>query len=115
MVSHVSDEPDYQGIAAYKQRIVDARRAFPDFHVTVDEIIGERDTIVHRWTYQVTFTGPSSHLPAPPTGRRATVQGTWVGHFAAGKLVEDWYTYDMFGLMQQLGLVPKRQVAGSPG
>lgn len=106
VVSHISGQPGLRGLMAYKERVAKVRTAFPDFHVTLDEVIGEGDTIATRWTIQSTYTGPEPSMPVPPTGKRATFTGTWVGHFRDGKLVEDWYTYDTLDFLQQLGAMP---------
>lgn len=47
---------------------------------------------------------PYSHVP--PTGKRVRVTFMNLDRFADGKLVEHRVQVDMFGLMQQLGVVP---------
>jgi len=42
----------------------------------------------------------------PATNKPSTVTGTDVGRYAEGKLVEEWVSYDMLGMLQQLGVVP---------
>jgi predicted ester cyclase len=77
------------------------RSAFPDFHMTIEDLIAEADVVVGRFsqggTHQGEFTGIA------PTGRQ--VQFTEIGilRIAGGQVVESWYETDMLGLLQQLG------------
>lgn len=59
-----------------------------------------------RWTFQGTFSGPGKTAPIPGTGNNVVAQGTWIGHFVDGQIVEDWYTYDVMNWAQQAGLMP---------
>jgi hypothetical protein len=38
--------------------------------------------------------------------KKVIAKGTWVGHFVDGKIVEDWYTYDLMSWLQQAGIIP---------
>jgi steroid delta-isomerase-like uncharacterized protein len=87
-----------------KQFTAMMRSAFPDFHYTVEEEIGEGDRVVHRWTVRATHEGEFQGLP--PTGKQVTITGISIYRVADGKLVEGWTNADMLGLMQQLGAVP---------
>jgi predicted ester cyclase len=48
-----------------------------------------------------------------PTNKHATVTGVDIARFQNGKVVEAWASYDMFGLLQQLGVVPALAPAGA--
>lgn len=80
--------------------------AFPDFHVTVEEVLGEGDKVVS----QGYFTGvhQSDFQGIPPTGRHVKVGYIDLWRVENGKLVENWVQLDMMGLMQQLGVIPAR-------
>jgi predicted ester cyclase len=41
-----------------------------------------------------------------PTNKHATVTGVDIDRYQDGKVVEAWASYDMFGMLQQLGVVP---------
>jgi steroid delta-isomerase-like uncharacterized protein len=79
--------------------------AFPDFHMTIDDVLAEGDQVVVRWTFTGTHHGPLAHIP--PTGRRFDVSGG-IGIFrlAAGKVAEGYFAWDKFALLQQLGILP---------
>jgi predicted ester cyclase len=107
-VRHKSPFPDIEGSEAAKQFIVDCRTAYPDFQLTIDEIIAEGNTIVTRWTYQGTQTSQSPTTGASPTGKKVTFSGCTVGHYMGDKIVEEWEYGDYLGLSQQLGIVPSK-------
>ena len=107
VVSYGSGRENLKGIEDYKSRVTDFHTDYPDFHVAIDEIIAEGDTVADRWTVQGTFTGPGKTVPVPGTGKKFSVKGMWVGRFVDGKIVEDRYTYDTMDLARQLGLQPE--------
>jgi predicted ester cyclase len=80
------------------------RSAFPDFHMTIEDIIAEADIVVGRFNQGGTHRG--EFMGVAPTGR--PVQFTEIGilRIQGGKVVESWYETDMMGLMQQLGPTP---------
>ena len=86
--------------------------AFPDFHMTINDVIAEGDQVVVRWTFTGTHRGPLLHIP--PTGKRFDVSGG-IGIFrlAAGKVAEGYFAWDKFALLQQLGILPAPVVAGA--
>lgn len=80
------------------------RAAFPDAHVTVDEVTAEGDTVVVRYTFSGTNTGKLLTLPLI-TGKPASFSVVDVWHLVDGKVVEFWETYDRYGMLEQLGVV----------
>jgi predicted ester cyclase len=89
--------------------IVDVFRTFregiPDLSGTVDEQIAEGDKVVTRWTMQGTHSGdvPVPFGPLRGTGKPFTYTGITINRVADGKIVEDRFEADYFGLVQQLG------------
>jgi steroid delta-isomerase-like uncharacterized protein len=79
------------------------RSAFPDSHVTFEELIASDDTVVGRWSATGTHTGQLPGLA--PTGKRIAIGGITIYRIAAGKIVEAWEQLDMLGMWQQLGVV----------
>jgi predicted ester cyclase len=103
-VGHFPPNPDVVGRAAVKQFNLQTRTAFPDLQLTVDEVIGEGDTVVVRWTMRGTHLGEMRGGIAP-TGKPFTVTGTTTNRVVGGQIAEAWGTIDLLGLMLQLGLV----------
>ena len=88
---------------SWRQAIGMYRAAFPDSHVTYEELFTCGDTVVGRWSATGTHTGP---LPAlPPSGRSIAITGITIYRFAGGKIVEAWEQLDLLGMWQQLGVV----------
>lgn len=45
-------------------------------------------------------------LGVPPTGKAIVLTGTYIRRVADGRVAEEWDTTDIFGLAQQLGMIP---------
>lgn len=106
-VYHDPSFPDVRTLADYKRFITETRSAFPDFHVTIEDVIAEGDKVVIRSTWRGTNSGDivtPMHIPA--TGKQVTVTGITIVRFAGGKGVEVWNQQDSLGVFQQLGLIP---------
>jgi steroid delta-isomerase-like uncharacterized protein len=94
---------EVRGRDGYKGLVTMYRNAFPDIALTIDEQIAEGDTVVTRWTGRGTHRGEL--LGVAPTGKRVSVQGIIVSRFKNAKLVGDVEHWDVYGMMQQLGVV----------
>jgi predicted ester cyclase len=105
-VYHAPPFPDMRGLEAVKGFIADILRMCPDSHWTVDEVVVQGNTGVARTTYRGTFTGPSSAIPIPPTGKGGTAQVCFIAHWVGGKVAELWQIGDWLGWFQQLGVLP---------
>ncbi len=92
------------GREEWRQAVSRYRAAFPDSHVTYDELIACGDTVVGRWSATGTHTGPLPGVPA--TGRRISLGGITIYRFAEGRVVEAWEQLDLLGMWRQLGVVP---------
>jgi steroid delta-isomerase-like uncharacterized protein len=85
-----------------KKHVSAYRTAFPDLTITVDDILAEDNKVTARWTARGTQKGPL--LDIEPTGKQVTTEGISVIRIANGMIAESWVTWDMLGLMQQLGV-----------
>ena len=93
-----------KGPDGFKQVVTMFRTAFPDLHITVDDMVAEGDKVVSRWTFRGTHKG--EFMGIAPTGKQVTGPGILITHFVGGKEVEAWGSSDMLGMMQQMGVVP---------
>lgn len=75
--------------------------AFPDVHFTLDLQLAEGDLVTTRWTASGTNSGSLMGMPA--TGRQVTVTGVDIFRMQGGTIVERWGSFDLAGMMQQLG------------
>ena len=97
--------PNVRTLEDYKQWLTQTRSAFPNFHVTIDDMIAEGDTVVVRQTLHGTNTGDIvTPMPLPATGKKVTASAITIVRFAEGKGVEVWNQGDNLGIMQQLGV-----------
>jgi steroid delta-isomerase-like uncharacterized protein len=90
-----------------KQWIAGILNAFPDFQITIEDLIAEADQVVVRLTAHGTNTGALvTPAPHPATGKHVTITGNVIARVANGQFVEIWHQVDWLGLFQQLGLIP---------
>jgi steroid delta-isomerase-like uncharacterized protein len=78
--------------------------AFPDVRITPEELIGEGNKVVVRWTLRGTHRGPFRGLP--PTGRPVVWPGVDVYTVVAGQITELVRAADTLALLEQLGAAP---------
>lgn len=97
------------GLEGLAQRVQMLRSAFRP-HFTVDDMIAEQDKVVVRWTNRGTHVG--EFLGMPPTGKSFAMAGVDIHRLRDGKLAEHWHVVDLFGLLQQLGLIPQPAESG---
>jgi predicted ester cyclase len=64
-------------------------------------MVGEGDKVVTRWTITAVHFG--EFMGVPPTNRRLIMNGIIIDRFVDGRVVEAWESFDMHGLMAQLG------------
>jgi predicted ester cyclase len=79
-------------------------RAYPDLHITAEDLIEEGDKIVSRNT--VTGTHQGEYMGLRPTGKSVTYNEIFIVRFAGGQIAETWGVVDVFSQMQQLGVIP---------
>ena len=80
--------------------------AFPDGHLTIDQMIAEGDTVATRLTFHGTHT--HEFMGIAPTGKKVTVPALDMARYDEdGKLVEHWGGPDQMSLLQKLGVIPK--------
>jgi steroid delta-isomerase-like uncharacterized protein len=95
---------DASGAQALKQVWTTLLRAYPDLHVTVEDLFGEDDRVVVRNT--VTGTHQGEYLGIAPTGRSVTYDEMFIVRLADGRIVETWGVVDLLSQLRQLGALP---------
>ncbi len=94
-----------KGPAGMKDLIGVYHRAVGDARWDIQAVVNGGDTVVTRWTGRGTHTGDLMGIA--PTGKKVSVDGIWMHRVAGGKIIESWNCWDMLGMLQQLGVVPK--------
>ena len=91
------------GAEALKEVFARLHRAFPDLHVTVEDLIAEGDKVVARNSVSGTHQG--EYMGLPPTGRTVTYNEIFIVRFADGRIAETWGVVDVLSQMKQLGVI----------
>jgi hypothetical protein len=92
------------GAQALKEVFARLHQAFPDLHVTVEDLIAEGDKVVGR--NSVTGTHQGEYMGHPPTGRSVTYNEIFIFRFRNHRIAETWGVVDVFSQMKQLGVIP---------
>lgn len=99
---------EFRGRDALKQMIASFRAGFPDMRASIAEMVAEGDFVATRWMLSGTHLG--EFMGVAPTGRPVAMPILTITRFVGGKAAEDWETFDVGGLVQQL----TAGTAGSP-
>jgi predicted ester cyclase len=79
------------------------RKAFPDFTLSIEDLVVDGDRVWARQRGGGTNSG--SFFGHPPTGKSGFIEVFDVVRFANGKVVEHWGVPDQLSMLIQLGLV----------
>lgn len=77
------------------------RGAFSNFEMTLDKTITENDFTSIRFTSKVINTG--SFMGSPANQKKLTVSGMFQRKVANRKVIQEWQTTDLLGVMSQIG------------
>lgn len=88
------------GREEYKQVFANLRRAFPDAHWTMEDLLADGDKVIARWTFAGTHKGQFYNIS--PSGKKVTYPIIAIYRIADGKIAEDWHIFHALGLWQQL-------------
>jgi predicted ester cyclase len=103
LVEHQKFGPDHApGAEGVKAVIASLRRAFPDFHLAIDDLVTAGDTVWLRMTG--TGTNDGSFMGHPPTGLRMRTDVFDALRIEGERVVEHWGVPDRLGTLFQLGL-----------
>ena len=95
---------DLHGTAEFKPFVRNMRGAFPDIHISLEDIVVERDMVYARLSVHGTHQG--ANIGVPPTGRRVHIKAITQMRIAGGQIVEGWNSWDQLGLLRQIGALP---------
>ncbi len=102
--------PDYfdhalqsRSLEDYKQFITMFINGFPDFHVTIEDIIAEGDKVWVLVKFTGTHTGEFRGLA--PTGKKCEITVVHIYRIFNGKVVENWSIDDWMDCYKQLGVI----------
>lgn len=95
-----------RGTEAFKKFLPEIRAAFPNLNVEFEELIAEGDRVAAR----VTFTGTHAGMlmGIPPTHHHLIWTGIFIFRFKNDMIVETWGNWDLYAMLEQLGIVTSR-------
>jgi steroid delta-isomerase-like uncharacterized protein len=92
------------GARALKEVFAKLHQAYPDLHVTIEDLIAEDDKVVSRNT--VTGTQRGEYMGLSPTGKSVEYNEIFIFRFRNGRITETWGVVDVLAQMRQLGAIP---------
>ena len=103
-INHTPSTPNPPpGPAGLKPIVAAIRKAFPDLHYEIRDLIVNDSMAVARVTMTGTHTGDL--FGQPPTGKKIAVNQINIEKIRHGKIVEHWRVTDELTLMKQIGVV----------
>lgn len=97
-----SGYPEPASREKYIENMAGARKVFPEFSWSLEDIIGAKDKVVCRTIARGTYAGGFPGIPA--ASKEVRISMITIIRIANGKIVEEWQEDDQLGLVRQLGM-----------
>ena len=101
---HLADPDQGKGFEGFEDNFVAWRKSFPDWKITIHEMVAQGDWVSARLTGGGTQTGEFNGIA--PTNRKITLSAIEMFRFEDGKIKEYWANFDELGMYRQLGMIP---------
>lgn len=85
-----------------KTVFVQLTTAFPNLHLTIEDVLQDGDKVVVRST--ITGTQQEAFFGMPAKGRHLSIQAVDIHEIRNGKIVRTWHTEDWMTGLRQLGV-----------
>ena len=99
---HRGPRGESRGHEGYRQMVTSARSSMPDLHYTIEDVVGEGDTLAARLSWTGTFMGKVGDIEV--TGKKVNMTQALFNRYVDGKCVEAIPFMNMAILLQQLGI-----------
>lgn len=109
-VAYRSPEGDSEGVEAFIESMNQGLQALPDLEVTIEELVGEADTVQMVYTWKGTHEGDYAGIPPSNNELELTVSGVF--KFRDGEIVEHEDHYDVLTMLRQMGAVSEQVYPG---
>ena len=96
--------PEVKNLEQFKQWVAEMDAGFPDEQVTIEDMVAEGDKVAKQWSAKSTHTG--DFMGIPPTHKKTNMSGITIYRIVDGKVKECVWSYDTYGFMVQLGVIP---------
>ena len=101
-IEHSPDPGQKQGLEGLKDAFKELQKGFPDYKLTINDIIVSGDKASVLFTFTGTNSGEMMGMKA--TNKKVEVQGIDYLYFKNGKATDHWGYMDMHKFMEQLGM-----------
>jgi steroid delta-isomerase-like uncharacterized protein len=91
------------GPAGAKQVLASIEQTFPDFRITVKDVLQDGNKVVVR--SEITATQRGRFAGHAATGHKIVIMAIDIHEFEAGKIVRTWHMEDWMSGLRQLGFV----------
>jgi steroid delta-isomerase-like uncharacterized protein len=111
-MKHHAVNNEIMGIEAWKYLVAANKKAYPDWTLTIDELIISGNKTVAKFTSTGTNTGKGSSGAVEPTGKKITYSGVTIFYFVDGKINKERVFYNVMPILAKLGytlMPPKTQ------
>jgi predicted ester cyclase len=98
-VMHMNDQ-ESRGWKVSRKFLEDEMKAFPDLHVTIEDVVAEGDRVCVRLLEMATHLG--EYRGMSPTGNKLSYIVVAIWRVMEGKIVEGWVVYDQLNFLEQL-------------
>jgi predicted ester cyclase len=105
VVIHTPAPTDAIGRQAVKDVFARLHRAFPDLHVTTEDLIADGDKVAGH--NSATGTHRGEYMGRPPTGRTVTYDEIVILRFVGERIAESWAVVDVLSQLRQLRVMPE--------
>ena len=102
-MKHHAVDNETIGIDGWKFLVAANKKAYPDWTLTIDELIISGNKAVAKFTSKGTNTGKGSSGAMEPTGKKITYSGVTIFHIADGKIIKERVFYNVVPILAKLG------------
>ena len=102
--------PDYvdhslqvKSLEEFKQNRIKVFKSFPDWHMTIEDLIAEGDKVWAHFKFTGIHTG--EYLGIAPTGKKMKAEMVDIFCMVDGKAAEVWEVADLLDFLKQLGVI----------
>jgi predicted ester cyclase len=107
-----------RGLESYKQLEIATRKAFPDLHDTIQDIIAEGDKVsvcarvtgTHTGEWSILLPHYNKKVKIAPTGKKINFAYVGIYRIVGGKIVARETVYDLLDLYKQLGVIEYKEL-----
>jgi steroid delta-isomerase-like uncharacterized protein len=88
----------------YKKQLEWILTAFPDYNLSIEDLLTVDDKVIVRYTESATMTGDFAGVPA--TGNKVSIPAIEIWRFENGNVKEIWMGRDILTFLTQAGVIP---------